>query len=221
MSVFFQPLDKLLSSEGKVRILRVLLRAGGPLSGREIARRSRVALLSVQKAMADLVALEAVDRKETSAQHLYSINEASFLVREGIAPLFAAEASRVEAVFERIRGILSEDEAPEIACGAVFGSAARGEDGVASDFDLLVVTRTEAAVWHWQSRFAAASPSLQRDLGIRPSPVILSLDDLRRQHGERSPFVTSLLMDARTIVGVEPESLLNGVGGTAQADGAL
>jgi hypothetical protein len=126
MSIFFQPLDKLLSSESKVRILRVLLRAGGPLSGREIARRSRVALLSVQKAMADLVTLEAVDRKETSAQHLYSINEASFLVREGVAPLFAAEARRVEAVFERIRGILSEDEAPEAASAAVFGSAARG-----------------------------------------------------------------------------------------------
>ncbi|HEY0153460.1 MAG TPA: nucleotidyltransferase domain-containing protein [Longimicrobium sp.] len=221
MSVFFQPLDKLLSSEGKVRILRVLLRAGGPLSGREIARRSRVALLSVQKAMADLVALEAVDRKETTAQHLYSINEANFLVREGIAPLFAAEARRVEAVFGRIRGILSEDEAPEVASASVFGSAARGEDGLASDFDLLVVTRTEAAVWPWQSRLAAASPSLQRELGIRLSPVILSLDDLRRQHGERSPFVTSLLMDARMIVGVEPESLLNGVGGTAQADGPL
>ncbi len=221
MSLLFRPLDKLVSSESKVRILRVLLRAGGPLSGREIARRSRVALLSVQKAMADLVAVEAVDRKETSAQHLYSINDASFIVREGVVPLFAAEARRVEAVFERIRGILSEDEEPEVASAAVFGSAARGEDGLASDFDLLVVTRTEAAVWRWQSKLAAASPSLQREFGIRLSPVILSLDELRRQHRERSPFVTSLLMDARTIVGAEPENLLNADWGTAQADGPL
>lgn len=221
MSVFFQPLDKLLSSEGKVRILRVLLRAGGPLSGREIARRSRVALLSVQKAMADLVALEAVDRKEASAQHLYSINEASFLVREAIAPLFAAEARRVDAVFERIRGILSEDEALEVASAAVFGSAARGEDGLASDFDLLVVTHSEDAVWPWQAKLAAAAPGVQRELGVRLSPVVLSTEELRRQHGERSPFVTSLLMDARTIAGVESENLLNGHGGTAQADGPL
>jgi predicted nucleotidyltransferase len=187
----------------------------------EISRRSQVALLSVQKALADLVALEAVDRKETSAQHLYSINEASFLVREAVAPLFATEARRVEAVFERIRGILSEDEAPEVASAAVFGSAVRGEDGLASDFDLLVVTHTEGAVWPWQSRLGAASPALQREFGIRLSPVILSLDDLRRQHGERSPFVASLLTDARTIVGTEPENLLNRGGGTAQADGPL
>lgn len=47
------------------------------------------------------------------------------------------------------------------------------------------------------------------------------MSDLRRQHGERSPFVTSLLMAARTIVGAEPERLLNGYGWTAQADGPL
>jgi len=211
MSVFFH----------RVRILRVLLRASGPLSGREIARRSRVALLSAQKALADLVTLEVVDRREASAQHLYTINEASYLVREGIVPLFEAEAKRVDAVFERIRGILLEEEAREVASAVVFGSAARGDDGLTSDFDLLVVTHTEAAVWPWQARLAAASPSLQREFGLCLSPVILSTDDLRRQHGERSPFVASLLTDARTIVGVEPENLLNGHGRTAQADGPL
>lgn len=220
MSAFFQPLDELLSTGSRVRILRVLLRSSDPLSGREIARRARVGLLSVQKAMPALVALNVVERKETSAQHLYTINATSYLVREGIAPLFAAEERRIESVFGRIRGILLEGDdadAAEVTYAALFGSAARGEDTLASDFDLLVVTRSDDAAWRCHSTLSAASPGLEREFGLRLAPVVLPLDELRRQHREGSPFVASLLAESRTILGHE-EEVLHGHWGTEETD---
>ncbi len=214
MSAFFLPLDELLSSASRVRILRVLLRSPDALSGREIARRSGVGLLSVQKAMAALVAMEVVNRKETTAQHLYTINEASYLVREGIAPLFAAEARRVETAFGRIRGILLEGG--DAVYAALFGSTARGKDALGSDFDLLAVTRSEDAVWRCHSAVSAAAPGLEREFGLRLSPVVLTLDELRRQHREGSPLVASLLADSRTILG--QEEVLHGNGRPAETD---
>lgn len=220
MSAFFLPLDELLSAESRVRILRVLLRSSDALSGREIARRSGVGLLSVQKAMPALVALQVVERRETSAQHLYTINATSYLVREGIAPLFAAEARRVEAVFERIRGILLEGvDAGEsqVVYAALFGSAARGEDGLASDFDVLVVTRSDDAVWRCHSTLSAAAAGVEKEFGLRLSPVVLAIEELRRQHREGSPFIASLLADSRTILGHE-EEVLHGYRGTEETD---
>lgn len=221
MSLLFQPLDELLSSGPKVRVLRVLLGAGGPLSGREVARRSRIALLSAQKALSTLAAMEVVERKEASAQHLYSINEASYLVRECIAPLFAAEVRRVDALFGRIRGILlegDEDAGREILSATLFGSAARGEDIIGSDFDLLVLTRSDEAVWRIHSKLASAASALRLEFSIQLSPLVLPLSELRRQHQDGSAFARTLLTNSRTIQGDAPESLLNGYRGTAEED---
>lgn len=221
MSLFFHPLDEVLSSEGRMRILRILLRSRDPLSGREVARRARVALLSAQRALATLVAMEIVERRETSAQHLYSINEANYLLRECIAPLFAAETRRVDALFDRIRGILlndGEDSSPEIVSAALFGSAARGEDTLGSDLDLLVLTGSGEPVWRLQSTLASAAPTLRLEFGVHLSPVVLPASELRRQHREGSAFVRSLLTDSRTILGDTPESLLNGHGRTEEED---
>lgn len=208
MSVLFHPLDEILSSRSKVRLLRALLPLDDSVSAREAARLASVPSAPALRALADLAAMGILHRTELSSQHLYTVNRQSPLVRDGLTPLFAAERARVGAIFGRLR----EELRPELSEGviltlAIYGSAARGEDRPGSDLDVLAVTRDDDPVMPVHDTLTRLAPELDRMFGLDLSPVVVSLDRLRRQCEAGDPVMSAVLEEARVVAGSPLDAL--------------
>ena len=209
MSNFLSPLDHVLTNRGKVRLLRALMPLSRPVSGREAAKLARLSQTPALRALDDLVALGVLRRMETPSQHLYEVNRAHQLVREGLEPLFRAEQERIGRVLDALRTVLRQD-ADHIASAAVFGSAARGQDRPGSDFDVLVVAKDASDVEPLHGRLADSIPRMEEEFGLDLSPVVLPLTQFREMHRNGDPLVSDVLRDARLITGHRPEALVHG-----------
>ncbi|HEX2189424.1 MAG TPA: nucleotidyltransferase domain-containing protein [Longimicrobiaceae bacterium] len=218
--MLFRPLDRILSTPAKVRVLRALLPLGRGVSGREVARRAGVSR-SAMHALDELVDLGLVTRHQATGQHLYSLNRHNYFADQ-LARLFESEGERREAIFEALRtGLGLTEPAPRAGSAvlsvAVFGSAARGEAGPASDFDLLVVTDSDPAVETTYDALSDQGDDLRARFGLRLSPVVLTLEKLRARHAAADPFVTSAVEDAVRVYGPTPRDLIDDTEGEENA----
>jgi len=209
MGKLLDPLDAVLSSRSKVRLLRTLLATSQPLSGREAARLAGVGRVPAARSLEELVALGIVERGETVHQHLYRINRESQLVQVGLRPLYDAERERLDEVFGWLRSTLEAVAQGEDVLGAwVFGSAARGEDTPHSDLDLLVAVANPSAEDRVHAHLAGSAAEMERRFGLRLSPVVISRTRLREMQEEPFSLVDDVIRDGRRVMGADLERLL-------------
>ena len=134
-------LDLLLGTQLKVRLLRALAQLHTPVSARQATRLAGVSVKGT-RALDELSKLGILDKREATAQHLYRLQEEHYFAAP-LKALFAAEESKLRDVADLLSGELSDS--PEVALGAIFGSAARGDGRSGSDFDVLVLVTEKAA----------------------------------------------------------------------------
>jgi predicted nucleotidyltransferase len=205
------PLDRILSTPTKVRVLRALFPLGRGISGREVARLAGVSR-AVMGALDELVDLGVVTRHEATGQHLYALNRGNYLAAS-LQELFQSEERRVEAIYADIRvGLRGSDTAPDaggVLSAAVFGSAARGEAGPGSDFDLLVVTASPGDVEPAYEALPDLAERLRERFGLRLSPVVLPVEQVRSRHLAGDLFIAAAVRDAIPVLGPAPCELLH------------
>jgi predicted nucleotidyltransferase len=203
--MLFHPLDDLLGTRSKVRLLRALAPLDRPISGREAARLAGVSRQAL-RTLDELTNAGIVHRRETAGQHLYTFNRESRLA-PAVLDLFDAERERTSALFERLSSIATS--AGPIVSALVFGSAARGEATPHSDLDLLVLTsRTGVQAIH--SALVEASAALEEQFGMRLSPVVLTVEQARHQQVASDPFIREVMRDGRRVYGRSVEEVLRG-----------
>lgn len=210
MGFFFTPLDVILSSSSKLRLLRALHGTRSPMSGREAAAAAGVAVQPAQRALADLVTVGVVRRDDTRSQHLYTLNRENVLVQGALGQLFQAEAARVGEVFRDLGGAVTSKASKAVQGLYLFGSAARGKDRVGSDFDVVAVVSSPADVDAVHETLAQSADHLYTRYGLRLSVVVLDLAKLRIMHQEGDALIAELLRDNRRITGRRLEALLHG-----------
>jgi hypothetical protein len=212
MGALLTPLDEVLGSVAKVRVVRALYwLAPHGTSGRDVARLAEVSLLSAQRALADLVALGIVHRRVATGQHLYTLARGHALVREGLEPLLRAERALADAVGVRLRGLLAGEDGrprPGVVAAAVFGAAAREEDAPGDEVDLLVLVDAPEEVGRVDALLADAAPALAEELGVRLAPVVIQLRTLERMHAAGDPFPAEVMADGRPVLGPSIAELL-------------
>lgn len=210
MGLFFTPLDLILSSASKLRLLRALHGSHTPMSGREAAAAAGVAVQPAQRALASLVAVGVVRRDDTRSQHLYTLNREHVLVRGALEPLFRAEAARADEVFREINDAVAGTAAKHVTGVYLFGSAARGKDRAGSDFDVLTIVTSRQYVDTVHEALAQSADALYTRHGLRLSVVVLDLPKLRKMHRNGDALIGELLRDNRRISGMRLEELLHG-----------
>lgn len=204
--MLLDPLDQILGTRSKVRLLRALAPLDRPVSGREAARLARLSRQAIG-ALDELVSAGIVNRQETAGQHLYTFARANRLA-PAILQLFAEEGARTKELFQRLACLV--DESGSVLGAAFFGSAARGEAGPGSDLDLLVIVADFESRSSVYDRLVDASPALRSEFGVELSPVVLEIEQIRRQHAEGDPFIAEVLRDGRRICGQPIEELVGG-----------
>jgi predicted nucleotidyltransferase len=209
MGMLLQPLNAALSSQSKIRLLRVLLPLEDGVSAREAARLAGIPSAPALRALGDLVALGLLLRTELPTQHLYRVNRDNSLVPGGLEPLFQAERARLSQVFATLREAFEAELADDtLRTLAIFGSAARGSDYPASDLDVLAVTREQEHVPRVHEKLVGLAPELERRFGLDLSPVVMAQHQFHRECSVGDSAMVGALHEARVIAGLPMERLL-------------
>jgi predicted nucleotidyltransferase len=205
MGLLRSPLDEILGNRTKIKLLRVLVPLSRPVSLREAARLAGMSAAGASRAMEHLTAMGVMERREASGQHLYTVNRENYFTGV-LSGLFGAEEARQQALFQALRDAL----VPMAKAAAIFGSRARGDDRPDSDLDLLVVIEDadgEEGVW---DHLVVLQPRIQREFGLRLSPVILGLERLREREREGDPFVEAVAAEGIPIIKPSIQKLIHG-----------
>lgn len=208
MPALSTPLDDVLGSKSKVRLLRLFAASTQPLSGREAGRRVGMAKRTVDLALRELNRSGILMREYTPAQSLYRINPEHILVKTAILPMFAAEQGSADALFDAVRvmiGKARQNAHAEIVWAGIYGSVARGDDDLESDLDLAIVTRTPDQSRALHDALGESQMSLMMRFGRRLSPLVLSVPQLKRLAAANDPLISALERESRRVSGAKTE----------------
>lgn len=187
------PLTRLLGHGGNVRVLRVLLSYGAPMSVSQLAAETGLTPQGVRLVLDGLVAQQLVAVHGQGRTRMYAIaTEHPF--HDSLKHLFAAEKSRWDTVMQQLRRALAADR--RVTAAWLYGSVARGTDGPASDIDVAIsVDRNPAQV---ASALRDSLRPLEDRMRVSVSVVALSEAALRTRAGR---WRAELLRDARPLKG--------------------
>ncbi|MEE8390495.1 MAG: hypothetical protein V3S14_06820 [Anaerolineae bacterium] len=200
---YTQPLDDLLSSQTRLRILRYLCTVGGEHTGREIARAIEMGETPTHRTLKELANTMVVLYRVAGRAHFYRLNERHALVERVLCPLFAAEEAQRDAA---IAELLAEIDVP-LDAALVYGSVARGEDTWRSDLDILLLVPTADDARQVTEHLWQRDQDLTRRYGVI-SVQALSSDELatRVQRGEK--WLMEALRDGVVVRSTSPGYLL-------------
>lgn len=139
-----QPLDDILGTPARVRVLRVLDRTTGPHAVVSIAKETGLTHNAVLGAVAVLTRAGMVTERSLGSRLVYALNP-DHPFAAPLGQLFAAERDRRQAIRRAVEEWADAQPAALLAVW-LFGSVARREDTFRSDIDLAVVAagRTDA-----------------------------------------------------------------------------
>lgn len=132
-------IEEIFGNKNRIKVLRALTRDTRPRSARELAREIGYSPTYVIEALRKLESLGILLRRRVGQASIYEMNEESYLYREMVSPVLAAERKMTPEImgrfFDELGGALKKI--------IVFGSLARGEAGPDSDVDLILVVRED------------------------------------------------------------------------------
>jgi predicted nucleotidyltransferase len=198
-----RPLEVLISPD-LAKILTVLDQTGQPLTGRMIATLTgTVSQSTTSRLLIELVRRGLVAKVPGG----YEMNR-DHLAYQAIAMLLSTR----DELQRRVAEDLAAWEIPPLSV-VLFGSAARQQETLDSDIDLLVVRPTTVPFDDpsWAIRVANLSERVGRWTGSTCEVLEYSANELAELKQAGDPLITSLLRDGVTLSGAKLESLLREV----------
>jgi predicted nucleotidyltransferase len=175
------PVDDILGSKLKVRILRLLFLTRGLYTGREMAKLAGYSPTHTIAALKELEIIGVVNRRHAGNADLYSLNDRSALASGVLSPIFTWEQS----LFDQLAHLYSEALGNDLLAIEIFGSVARGEEGEQSDVDLLIVIRDGADKGKAEERVAQASVEAASIFGNQFSPITVTKKELVNKRSKK------------------------------------
>lgn len=195
------------SLEGPV--LTVLAGLTDAVSGREVARLAGTASpAGVQRVLSRLVTEGVVRAERRSHAVLYSANR-DHLAWPAVEVLTGLRRELLQRITDAVR---AWPHAPRTA--AVFGSLARGEGGVDSDVDLLLVHEDDlssAESRAWEAQVDALVAAVEAWTGNAVQPYVVSVAQFQAHVEASEAIVGSWRREAVTLVGSDVSALVRSV----------
>jgi predicted nucleotidyltransferase len=189
-----------------VRMLRVLLRGGPPMTGRALARVAGLKQSTAQRALTRLRDAGLVIADHAPPALVYRANTDHLAMPALVALLQLEEQLRLRIV-EDVAGWQRRPESV-----VVFGSVARGQATATSDVDVLVVRpdaiEPDEAVW--QLQLAELSGCVHRWTGRRASVIEMSAREAGEGLAVQEPFLVEADQDGWLIAGRAVRELARG-----------
>jgi predicted nucleotidyltransferase/DNA-binding transcriptional ArsR family regulator len=192
--------------KGEGPVLSVLAGTTRPLSGREVARLSGGSLNTVRRALQRLAEHGLVRMQEagSGAALLYTLNR-EHLAADAVIILVNLR----RRLIDHLKAELQDWPLPPMHA-SLFGSAARGDGGTASDIDVFIVSpgTTDAEDERWRRQLDRLAALILNWTGNHAGIAEVSEDDIERLEEQRPPVAKELERDAITLIGPPIRELL-------------
>jgi predicted nucleotidyltransferase len=197
-------LDYVFSAQSNLKVLRVLNERNAGVSGREAARLTGLSVRAVQITLVNLSIAGLVKIAEGNREHLFSIDREKYLVRELVEKIFETERGFNSSIVKKIRTKLK----PYAVSLVQFGSTARGEDTLKSDFDLCIIYDKNLSII--EEKVSELRSALFKTYNITLAPFYISAVKFRQLGRQSKPPVKNIIEEGRVIAGKSIKELLNG-----------
>lgn len=203
------PLDKILNSEIKVRVLRVFCRTGGELSGRQIAKMVGVTPKTAHEVLQALLRDGLFLMRAVGKTHLFRLNEDLEIVRSILKQAFVEEEGLKERLLKTIiESIKRSSLKDDILSVALFGSVYEKTERPTSDVDLLIVVKTTEDKKKTEDLFFQIDERMSSRWGNPIAPYVNSLSEFRSKAKKKTGIVPNILKSYQLIYGDRLEKLL-------------
>ena len=203
------PLDKILNSEVKVRVLRILDQTSGEMSGRQMAKTAGVTPKTAHEVLQDLLREGVLIMRAVGKTHLFRLNKERAIVQDILKPLFLMEKAASERIFDVVRGTMRKSALKgHILSVALFGSVHAKSERPDSDVDLFVIVKTAGLKKKVERLFSDIDQELSSQWGNLISPYINSIAEFRTNARKKTGLVPHILKSYQLIYGARLEKLL-------------
>jgi predicted nucleotidyltransferase len=187
----------LFSSRGRVDVLRVLWGVRVPLTAADVARRTRMTHPAVSTILRSLAENRIVSATPAGRGSAFWINRDNVYVEQMLDPVFLAERDMPDVLTDALRSAFEE----RAEAAVLFGSHARGDQGLDSDVDVVVVTEGPAAKQDLQDRLPSIGADFSRTFGAPLSVIVYDRDEARELANRAPSLYDSLLRDGVRLFG--------------------
>ena len=206
---FNDPLDKILTSVPKAKILRFLCRTETEISGLRLARLLRMSPTTVHKTMEELVDEQVIVMKIVGNAHAFRLNGGHWLVDKILKPVFRAEDELLTGLKHSLAlWITASSLKDSIMSAALFGSVCSGEEKPDSDIDIFLVVKNEGAVVKVEEFVAETGMDLRQKTGMLLAPYVLGLNDYKVKARDGLAVIRAVLNRHVHVWGKRLEDLL-------------
>jgi hypothetical protein len=199
-SSLHDPISAILGTRGKVAVMRVLASAGNPLPQREVARRTGMALRTVELAIDDLLATGIAERVVGGRERLVQIRSGHRLT-PAILAVLRAGADHWPALRGELRAAAASANDPALLAVAIVGRAAIRNERLGDPVDLLILASDDEAAERWRARFANLSDGMRRRFGAELRPIGYGIASARAMWAVRTSSAQRAVQDAELIYG--------------------
>ncbi|MBF0121808.1 MAG: nucleotidyltransferase domain-containing protein [Candidatus Omnitrophica bacterium] len=202
-----RPLERILDSQAKVAILRVLsLGVDRRMGGSEIARATGFSIPSTHDSLKALHALGVVTMELLGNQHVYVLNHKDRIVQKILLPMFNAEGNwKKDAKDKLIQGMKDTGILSSIVSVILYGSIQQGNAKQGSDLDLAVIVKAPADLEKASDAFLGPiAVDFASYFRIRLDAYIKTADDFSKMLKRNSPPISTLMKAYSVLYGKEP-----------------
>lgn len=190
-----QTIEDILGSKVRIGILRLLFRTRGMFSGREI---SRLVGFSPTHTISNLRELEAAGlilRQRVGRTDLYQLNDRNSAVDGVLTPIFNWEIN----LLNELAALFTDKLGDELVSITIFGSAARGEEELSSDVDLLLTLTDGVDLDELEEVIAEIDLAAGQRLGTPVSSVFVTESEYAKKVKSRRGFWKDIPKEGKVI----------------------
>ncbi|MFH0828436.1 MAG: nucleotidyltransferase domain-containing protein [Candidatus Omnitrophota bacterium] len=206
---FTKPLDNILNTEAKTRILRFLCKTSAEWNGSQIAKEIGITPAAAHTALKTLQKEGVLELRNMGKTHVYNLKKDSFLVSKLLKPLFAKEDKILDIIIGMIKRKVSSSKAKkDIASVALFGSVNLGRDQATSDIDLVVIVENIKAKAVVERLFGEIDERVSKEFGNTLSTYVNTRTEFKAKYKKGLAVVKNILKSHNLIYGERLKSLL-------------
>lgn len=204
-----KPLDSILNTEVKTKILRFLCRTGAEWNGSQIAKEMGITPAASHNALNELTRQGVIMMRNMGNTHVYTLNTENYIVSDLLKPLYISEDEALNKIIGIIKRNLSSSKIKsKILNVSLFGSVNKGEDHPASDIDLAVIISDAKTKSKVEKLFEKIDKSVSRKFGNVISPYINTKSEFRAKRKRKLEVVKNILKSHTLIYGERLEKIL-------------
>ncbi len=204
--IVHKPLNEIFSAYSNIVVIRELRHTRNGFSGREVAKRGGLSAPAAINALSHLESLKIINRRIGGRDHLFTLNFSNYFVKKVLLPVLDAESQYYDLIVTELKKILSKEAISVI----LYGSVARKEETVKSDFDICIVVPNLRSKIVLEKKIDICRDELYKNYGITLAPFNISLKEFQKRARLKKSPINDIIKEGIVLSGKSIKRLLNG-----------